>query len=171
MNASAALRAKLAAEPGAIIETVAKETGATLREVVEALPEEMRRFAPASAFVPVMEDVANWGNVTLIIHTDDGVMEVGGPIAAGKIAKEYYNVPGTTGFHGHLRYERCAGIAFVERPFFGRLSASILFLNVDGGIMFKIFVGRDEQRELIGHQLASFRALADKLCAREAANA
>lgn len=167
----AALRAKLAAEPGAIVETVAKETGATLREVVEALPGEMRRFAPASAFVPVMDDVAKWGNVTVIIHTDDGVMEIGGPIPPGKIAKDYFNLSGTIGFHGHLRYERCAGIAFVERPFFGRLSASILFLNVDGGIMFKIFVGRDEQRELIGHQLDAFRALADRLCVREAATA
>ena len=168
---AAALRAKLAAEPGAIVETVAKETGATLREVVEALPEAMRRFAPASAFVPVMDDVAKWGNVTVIIHTDDGVMEIGGPIPPGKVAKEYFNLSGTIGFHGHLRYERCAGIAFVERPFFGRLSASILFLNVDGGIMFKIFVGRDEQLELIGHQLDAFRALADKLCVREAATA
>ena len=168
---AAALRAKLAAEPGAIVETVAKETGATLREVVEALPNEMRRFAPAAAFVPVMDDVAKWGNVTVIIHTDDGVMEIGGPIPPGKIAKEYFNLSGTIGFHGHLRYERCAGIAFVERPFFGRLSASILFLNVDGGIMFKIFVGRDEQRELIGHQLDAFRALADRLCVREAATA
>lgn len=171
MSTSPALRAKLAAEPGAIIETVAKETGATLREVVEALPAEMHRFAPASAFVPVMDDVAKWGNVTVIIHTDDGVMEIGGPIPPSKIAKDYFNLSGTIGFHGHLRYERCAGVAFVERPLFGRLSASILFLNVDGGIMFKIFVGRDEQRELIGHQLDAFRALADRLCVREAATA
>jgi len=31
----------------------------------------------------------------------------------------------------------------------GRLSASVLFLNIDGGIMFKVFVGRDEKRELL----------------------
>jgi putative heme utilization carrier protein HutX len=118
-----------------------------------------------------MDEVAKWGDVTVIIHTDDGVMEIGGPIPPGKVAKEYFNLSGKIGFHGHLRYERCAGVAFVERPFFGRLSASILFLNVDGGIMFKIFVGRDEQRELIGHQLDAFRALADRLCVREAATA
>ena len=35
-------------------------------------------------------------------------------------------------------------IAFVERPFMGKSSAFIAFLNVDGGIMFKVFVGRDE---------------------------
>jgi putative heme iron utilization protein len=51
----------------------------------------------------------------------------------------------------------------MERPFMGRLSASVLFLNVDGGIMFKVFVGRDEKRELLADQLAKFRALADRL--------
>ena len=40
----------------------------------------------------------------------------------------------------------------------------MLFFNVDGGIMFKVFVGRDEKRELKADQLAKFRALADRLC-------
>jgi putative heme utilization carrier protein HutX len=124
----------------------------------------MRRFTPGSTFVEVMSAVATWGEVTVIIHTDDGVMEFTGPVPEGKIAQSYYNLSGRTGFHGHLRYERCAGIAFVERPLFGRLSASILFFNKDGGIMFKIFVGRDEKRELLADQLSAFRSLADRLC-------
>ena len=45
----------------------------------------------------------------------------------------------------------------------GRLSASIVFFNVDGGIMFKVFVGRDEKRELLADQLAKFRALAEQV--------
>jgi len=159
------LHTALAADPGAIVESVAKEHGATLRQVVEALPAPMRRFAPARAFVDVMSAVAGWGEVMLIIHTDDGVMEFTGPIPAGQVAQGYYNLAGRTGFHGHLRHERCGGIAFVERPFFGRPSVSILFFNVDGGIMFKVFVGRDERRELLGDQLAAFRALADRVCA------
>jgi putative heme iron utilization protein len=43
--------------------------------------------------------------------------------------------------------------------------ASVLFVNVDGGIMFKVFVGRDDKRELLADQLAAFRALADRTCA------
>jgi putative heme utilization carrier protein HutX len=159
------LRDKLAAEPGAIIETVAKEFDVTLRAAVEALPAPLRRFAPGAAFVDVMQDVAGWGEVTVILHTDDGVMEFTGPVPQGTIARGYYNLAGRTGFHGHLRHERCAGIAFVERPLFGRPSASILFFNRDGGIMFKVFVGRDEQRELRGDQLTAFRALADRFSA------
>lgn len=163
-SATMTLKDKMTAEPGAIVETVAKEYGVTLREVVEALPGANRRFAPGSAFVEAMTEVGSWGQVTVIIHTDDGVNEFTGPVPAGKIAHGYYNIGGSTGFHGHLRYERCAGIAFVERPLFGRLSVSMLFLNIDGGIMFKIFVGRDEKRELLADQLARFRKLADRLC-------
>jgi putative heme utilization carrier protein HutX len=158
------LQTMMAANPGAIIETVAKEHGVTLRQVVEAIPTTMRRFAPADAFIEVMTDVAAWGEVTVIIHTDDGVMEFTGPVPSGKVAQGYYNLAGRAGFHGHLRHERCAGVAFVERPLFGRLSAAILLFNLEGGIMFKVFVGRDEQRELLGDQLAAFRKLADRLC-------
>jgi putative heme utilization carrier protein HutX len=109
--------------------------------------------------------VARWGNVTVIIHTDDGVMEFSGPVPEGKVGHGYYNIPGSTGFHGHLRHERCGGIAFVERPLFGRPSASVLFFNLDGGIMFKIFVGRDDKRELLADQLEAFRRLAERTCA------
>ena len=160
------LAAILAADPGAVVETVAKEHGVTTREVVEALPAAMRRFAPASAFIDAMKDIATWGEVTLIIHTDDGIMEFTGTVPPGEVGRGYFNLMARTGFHGHLRHERCAGLAFTERPFMGRLSASVLFFNVDGGIMFKVFVGRDEKRELLGDQLAKFRALAERVGAR-----
>jgi putative heme utilization carrier protein HutX len=158
------LASALAADPGVVIETVAKDYGVTSRAVVEALPESLRHFAPGSAFAEAMKNIAGWGEVTLIVHTDDGIMEFTGAIPPGEIARGYFNLMGRTGFHGHLRHERCAGLAFVERPFMGRLSAAVLFLNTDGGIMFKVFVGRDEQRELLSDQLEKFRALRQRLC-------
>ena len=132
--------------------------------MVEALPAEMRRFAPASAFTEVMKEIAAWGEVTLIVHTDDGIMEFTGPIPPGEVGRGYFNLMGRTGFHGHLRHDRCAGLAFLERTFMGKDSASVVFFNVDGGIMFKVFVGRDEKRALLSDQLARFHALADRLC-------
>jgi heme iron utilization protein len=163
-NRVSAVAAALAADPGALFETVAKEHGVSLHETVAGLPSGMRRFAPGSAFAEVMTDIAGWGEVTVIVHTDDGVMEFTGPIPKGEIGRGYFNLMGRTGFHGHLRHDRCAAVGFVERPFFGRPSASILFFNVDGGIMFKVFVGRDEKRELLPDQLAAFRSLAGRLC-------
>jgi len=51
----------LAADPGAVVETVAKEHGVTARAVVEALPAAMRRFAPATAFADAMKGCRHVG--------------------------------------------------------------------------------------------------------------
>ena len=40
-------------------------------------------------------------------------------------------------------------------------SCSLQFINIDGGAMFKVFVGRDEKRELLADQLARFERLRD----------
>src|ERR1700754_152786 len=158
------LRKHMAENPGAVIEDVAREKNVTARAVIEALPEEMRSLAPRSGVVPAMQDIATWGEVTLIVHTDDGIFEITESVGGGEVSRGYYNIMKPKGMHGHLRHERCGGLAFVERPFMGKLSALIVFFNIDGGIMFKIFVGRDEKRELKSEQLAAFRALGDRLC-------
>jgi putative heme iron utilization protein len=80
-----------------------------------------------------------------------GARRIGSPmrtavaVAAGKIFGDYYNVMAQTGFRGHMRYSRCASIASMKRPFMGRSSAFVAFINADSGIMFKISVGRDEK--------------------------
>ncbi|HEY0220497.1 MAG TPA: heme utilization cystosolic carrier protein HutX, partial [Afipia sp.] len=150
----------MADNPGAVIEDVAREKNVTARAVLEALPEEMRRFAPGSSFVQVMQDIASWGEVTLIVHTEDGIFEITDPVSPGEIGRGYFNLSKPKGLHGHLRHERCGGLAFVERPFMGKSSAFVAFINIDGGIMFKVFVGRDEARQLKADQLEKFRALA-----------
>lgn len=152
----------LVENPGAVIEEFAKTHGVTPRAVIEALPPQMRTIADGSAFVEAMVDIGSWGDVTFIVHTDDGIFESSGPVPAGSVSRGYYNIPGGGALHGHLRHERCGGVAFVERPFMGRASAFVAFMNVDGGIMFKVFVGGDEKRELKTGQLASFRGLAQK---------
>jgi putative heme utilization carrier protein HutX len=117
----------------------------------------------ADAFVTAMQDIAGWGEVTLIVHTEDGIFETTAPLSTGRIGHGYYNLTEPKGLHGHLRHQRCAGVAFVERPFMGKSSAFVAFLNVDGGVMFKVFVGRDETRTLKVDQLEKFRALAAKI--------
>jgi len=158
-----ALKAHMAENSGAVIEDVARDKNVTARAVIEALPDEMRSFAPGSAFVAAMQDIATWGEVTLIVHTEDGIFEITEPVGGGEIGRGYYNIMKPKGMHGHLRHERCGGVAFVERPFMGKSSAFVAFLNVDGGVMFKVFVGRDEARALKTDQLEKFRALAKSL--------
>src|SRR5215470_13146864 len=97
MHAPTDLTRILAADPGAVIEEVAKAHGAMPRAVVEALPESMRRFAPGDAFVAAMADIATWGDVTFIVHTDDGIFEFSGPLPPGQVARGYFNLMGRSG--------------------------------------------------------------------------
>ncbi|WP_425304882.1 heme utilization cystosolic carrier protein HutX [Bradyrhizobium erythrophlei] len=152
----------MADNPGAVIEDVARERKVTPRAVLEALPGSMVRIGAAD-FAAAMQDIADWGEVTLIVHTDDAIFEFTGAIPKGEVGRGYFNLMQPKGLHGHLRHERCAAIAFVERPFMAKVSAFIAFINLDGGIMFKVFVGRDETRALHGDQLARFHALADRI--------
>lgn len=160
MSDLAALKAQLAENPGGVIETVAKEHNVTPRVVLESLPDGMAVFRDGADFVPVMQDIAKWGDVTLIVHSDDAIFEFTGSIPAGEIGRGYFNLMQPTGLHGHLKHDRCGAVAFVERPFMGKSSAFVAFVNVDGGIMFKVFVGRDENRALKQDQLERFRQLA-----------
>lgn len=163
---TAALRAKVAENPGVVFEDVAREHNVAPRAVVDALPEAMRRFAPGDKFIDAMNDISEWGDVQVIVHTEDGIMECGGPVPKGSVGRGYFNLMGRTGFHGHLKHERCAAIAFVERPFMGRTSNLMIFINHDGGIMFKVFVGRDDKGQLKEDQVVKFKALADKVCGK-----
>jgi putative heme utilization carrier protein HutX len=82
-----------------------------------------------------------------------------GAAAARERGPGLFNIHEDSPLGGHLRIARCAAIYFVDRPFFGRRSCSLQFINLDGGAMFKVFVGRDEKRELLSEQLARFERL------------
>ena len=89
----------LAEDPGVVIEDAAKKHNVTPQQIVEAMPGAMRSFAPGAAFVDAMMDISRWGDVTLIVNTDDGIIEFTGPIAEGQVSRGYYNVMARTGFH------------------------------------------------------------------------
>lgn len=87
MQGTAELREKLSANPGVVFEDAAREHNVPPRAIVEALPDEMRRLAPGTAFIDAMGDISAWGDVTVIVHTDDGIMEFGGPVPKGQVAR------------------------------------------------------------------------------------
>ncbi len=159
------LRQQLAADPGGILEAVAARAGVSLRAVIACLPEAMRSFAAGAHAEAAMADIADWGEVTMLVHTEDLVLECKGPVPRGSFGRGYFNLGGGSPIGGHIRLDRCAEIAFVRRPFMGSGdSCAAIFLNGDGGAMFKIFVGRDAARALRADQVERFSALRARLC-------
>lgn len=159
------LRQSLEKNPGQVLEMLAAQNQCSFEDVIRCLPEENVRQTEGSRIVEILQAVAAWDeSVTFIAHTPDAIVEVSGKLPNGKVGRGFYNFehPETDGgVHGHIYYENCASIYLLERPFMGKATCSLNFINRNGGAMFKIFVGRDETGELKQHQIEAMRKLFD----------
>jgi putative heme utilization carrier protein HutX len=153
------LQQRLATNPDGILEDIARTYCVSTLDVVRALPEAHRTIVAGDRFETIFEAVTGWGSILFIVHTPDLVLECEGPLPPGTFGRGYFNLHGDSPIGGHIRASRCKEIAFVSRPFMGRESRSIQFFNLDGDAMFKIFVRRDEARNLIADQVARFDTL------------
>jgi putative heme utilization carrier protein HutX len=165
-NAAAArpgLTERLRQNPDGVLEQIARDYSVSTFDVLQALPEEHTTILPGSRFEEVLQAVTEWGEVLLIVHTPDIVLECAGKIPPGTFGRGYFNLHGDSPIGGHIRAENCKHIAFVSRPFMGRPSRSLQFFNGAGEAMFKIFVRRDKERNLIREQVERFDALRAKM--------
>lgn len=151
----------LKTEPDGTLEAIAKQYDTTLLEVVKNLPTYV--LASSESFDLIWDTVREWGNVTTLVHTEDVILEFSGELPSGFHRHGYFNLRGKKGMTGHIKAENCTHIALVERKFMGIDTASILLFNSSGDAMLKIFLGRDEHRQLISEQVEAFRSLAKKL--------
>lgn len=153
------VRQALAAKPDGVIEAIAREVGVSTLAVLEAAPDNQRRFIPAERFEALWLELSSWGTVLFIVHTPDIVLECEGSLPVGSFGHGYYNIHGDSPIGGHIKAGNCQTIALVDRQFHGRRSCSVQFFNGAGEAMFKVFVRRDEKRELLTDQVAKFEAL------------
>jgi putative heme utilization carrier protein HutX len=159
------VRQVLAEKPDGVLEAVGAQHGLPLQAVIECLPGKMWKRISGDHFMDVMKDISGWGDIIAIVHTKDVIFEFNGPLPAGAPGHGFYNLKGGSALSGHLRHENCRAIVFLRRPFMGMDTLSVLFLNADGEAMFKIFVGRDEQRRLKTDQVERFAQLESRFAA------
>jgi heme iron utilization protein len=153
------LAERLAQSADGILEQIARDYAVSTFEVVQALPAEHRTIVPGSRLEGILKAMTDWGEVLFIVHTPDIVLECAGKVPPGSFARGYFNLHGDSPIGGHIKADNCAHIAFVTRPFMGRPSCSLQFFNGAGEAMFKIFVRRDSERNLIPEQVQRFDAL------------
>ena len=98
--------------------------------------------------------------MTTIVESDGSIFEVKAPFPKGKDARGYYNLMGRDGeLHGHLKLDNVAGIALVSKLFMGKEGHSFQFFGHSGRCIFKVYLGRDEKRQLLADQVTRFMAL------------
>ena len=157
------VREMLAAKPDGVIEAVARQAGVSTLTALEQTPEDQRVSVHGSRFEEIWGELSEWGEVLFIVHTADIVLEAEGALPKGSFGHGYYNIHGDSPIGGHIKADRCSKIVMVDRAFHGRRSCSVQFYNGEGEAMFKVFVRRDEARELRADQLARFEALKARL--------
>ena len=157
-----AIEASLEENPGAVIEYLAKDNDVAPADVIACLPDGQAETIAGEHFETVMEEIARWGEITFLVHTDDLILEAKGAVPKGSTARGFYNLHGKP-IGGHLKAENCAAISFVSRPLFNNDTYSVQFFNKAGGCMFKIYLGRDEARQMFPEQIKSFKDCRDRM--------
>lgn len=149
-------RAALAEKPDGVVEALAAQANVSPADILSVLPEGSAINLSADAFDAIWTDLSAWGDVLLIVHSEDIVLEVKGSLPQGSEGHGWFNIHGDSPIGGHIRKANCSSITLVDRPFHGRRSCSVWFMNADGRAMFKVFVPRNEARELQPKQLECF---------------
>lgn len=151
--------AALAEKPDGVVEQIAAKAEVTPAEILAVLPEGAAVVVAADRWEPIWTDLTTWGEILMIVHTEDIVLEVEGRLPEGSEGHGWFNIHGDSPIGGHIRKERCVSIAFVDRGFHGRRSCSVWFMNAEGRAMFKVFVRRDKERNLLDDQVQRFESL------------
>ncbi|MDR6103125.1 putative heme utilization carrier protein HutX [Agrobacterium larrymoorei] len=153
--------AALAEKPDGVVEAIAGKAEVTPAEILAILPPGAAVQAPAESFNAIWDELRSWGEILMIVQTQDIVFEVAGTLPEGSEGHGWFNIHGDSPIGGHIKKEACVSIAFVDRAFHGRRSLSVWFMNAAGSAMFKIFVRRNAEKELLPHQVARFETLRD----------
>ncbi|WP_296085785.1 heme utilization cystosolic carrier protein HutX [uncultured Agrobacterium sp.] len=153
--------AALAEKPDGVVEAIAGRANVTPAEILAILPHGAAIQAPSESFNAIWDELRSWGEILMIVQTPDIVFEVAGTLPEGSEGHGWFNIHGDSPIGGHIKKEACASIAFVDRTFHGRRSLSVWFMNAAGNAMFKIFVRRDAEKQLLAHQVVRFETLRD----------
>ncbi|SGY99258.1 heme utilization cystosolic carrier protein HutX [Moritella viscosa] len=137
-------------------------------QVIQALPEQEVNMLPAEQAQRLLSDIANWGKVTCIIEVSGFVFEVKAPFPKGRNAYGYYNLShDSVGLQGHLKLKNVSAIALLTRKVQGKLSYYVQFFDHDGNSVFKIYLGRDKDGQIIPEQITRFHALSTQTISDE----
>ena len=129
---------------------------------IEEINEDLEKIVDGSKFDEIIEDISKWGKILMIKITPSFVIEIKDFMPTGTYGHGYYNF-NTQGssISGHLKSSDIEKIVFSSKIHRGMLSHSVSFNDANGENIFKVFVTRNENREIIKDQFDKFIALRD----------
>lgn len=143
--------------PNLLPSDIANQLAISELDVISTFPQKIALIISGKKAKNILEELSTWGDVTVIVHAHGSIFEVKAPLPFGRTSHGYYNLDAKKGqLHGHLKLERITNIALISRNFMGRESHCFCFFSKSGESIFKIYLGRDSQHQLISSQLTKF---------------
>lgn len=114
-------------------------------------------------FDNLMKTISKWQKIRLITISGDLVLEIDGQFPMGSYGRGYYNFHSKTSpIGGHLKQDAVAYIQMGTKTIHGKESFFFSFYNENNDVIFKIFLGRNEQGQIFEDQLNDFNSLFEK---------
>ncbi|RXK12605.1 heme utilization cystosolic carrier protein HutX [Halarcobacter mediterraneus] len=143
---------------------IAKQLEVSEYVVLQNINEDLAKAVDKEKFDEIIEDISTWGKILMIKITPSFVIEIKDFMPTGTYGHGYYNFNSSnSSISGHLKVSNIEKIIFVSKKHRGMLSHSIVFYDSKGEHIFKIFVTRDKNRELIQEQVDKFMNLKNRL--------
>jgi len=152
-------------EENAEISTIemAKELNVSEYEVLQNMDDKFAKAVDGKNFDEIIEDISTWGKILMIKITPSFVIEIKDNMPMGSYGHGYYNFDSKeSSISGHLKVSDIDKIIFVSKKHRGMLSKSVVFYDVKGEHIFKIFVARDDNKKLLLSQVERFEELKNK---------
>jgi len=139
---------------------IAKQLDKSEYEILQNIDQDIAKAIDAKNFDAIIEDIATWGKILMIKITPSFVIEIKDTMPTGTYGHGYYNFDSTEStISGHLKVSDIDKIIFVSKKHRGMISHSVVFYDQNGEHIFKVFLTRDENREILSEQLDKFIAL------------
>ena len=142
---------------------IAKELKISEYEVLQNIDKNIAKAVDSKHFDEIIEDISTWGKILMIKITPSFVIEINDNMPLGTYGHGYYNFDSKeSSISGHLKVSNIDKIIFLSKKHRGMISHSVVFYDAKGEHIFKVFVRRDENRELLVSQVEKFMALKNR---------
>lgn len=142
---------------------IAQKLNVSEYEVLQNINTNIAKAVDGSKFDEIIEDISKWGKILMIKITPSFVIEIKDFMPTGTYAHGYYNFDSkNSSISGHLKVSDIEKIIFISKKHRGMISHSVVFYDKKGEHIFKLFVARDENKELIKEQVDKFISLKNR---------
>ena len=143
---------------------LAAQLGLSEEAFVRNLLAGMASEVPRDMFEEVVEQMVGWGRLRVVVGSENVIMEVLTRFPRGRRGHGFFNLHDEgCCLGGHLRVSELSSIHLVSQPFMGLETRSVQFFDLSGRCMFKVYLDRDEQRNILRDQLQMFNSLRSRI--------